>query len=135
MKMVVQASLDLDTDNDEMDDDWELANGLVVGVDDSANDDDGDKKSNGDEFLARTDPQDASSLLRVLEVVVDGVGGYDVRFSSVDGVSYQLQFSSDLQGWADLVGAEVTESGAETVISGVGLPDAGEGYLRVVVSP
>ena len=50
-----------DTDDDGMLDDWELANGLVVGIDDSLDDADDDDLPNGQEFARGTDPQDDDS--------------------------------------------------------------------------
>ena len=50
-----------DSDNDGMDDDWEDANGLNKLVDDAAGNLDGDFATNLEEYLANTDPQDASS--------------------------------------------------------------------------
>lgn len=50
--------IDPDTDDDGMPDAWELVNGLVVGIDDSQEDDDEDGRSNLEEYLAGTDPQE-----------------------------------------------------------------------------
>ena len=50
--------VDLDTDDDGMPDEWETANGLVVGIDDSLLDADTDDLPNLDEYLRGTDPQD-----------------------------------------------------------------------------
>jgi hypothetical protein len=49
---------DFDTDNDSMYDDWEVANGLNVGVDDGGLDPDGDNSLNVHEFANRTNPHD-----------------------------------------------------------------------------
>lgn len=51
----------VDTDGDHMDDNWETAHGLTVGVNDSAGDADGDGLSNLQEFLAGTNPQNADT--------------------------------------------------------------------------
>ncbi len=50
-------SISSDSDNDGMEDEWELANGLIVGEDDSGLDRDGDGLTNLQEFLASTNPQ------------------------------------------------------------------------------
>lgn len=54
-----------DTDNDGIEDVWEIANGLNVGIDDSAFDNDSnggpDGLTNLQEFLRGTDPQDADT--------------------------------------------------------------------------
>lgn len=52
---------DPDTDDDGMPDEWEVANGLVVGADDSLLDADSDGLSNGEEHLEGTDPQSGDS--------------------------------------------------------------------------
>ncbi|MEM0897570.1 MAG: PQQ-dependent sugar dehydrogenase, partial [Verrucomicrobiota bacterium] len=46
-----------DSDNDGMDDSWETQNGLVVGIDDSGLDPDGEGLSNVDEYRNQTNPQ------------------------------------------------------------------------------
>ena len=51
----------VDTDGDHMDDAWETAHGLSVGVNDSAGDSDGDSMTNLQEFLAGTNPQSADT--------------------------------------------------------------------------
>jgi hypothetical protein len=56
-------SVAADGDGDGMADDYELANGLVVGIDDSAGDADQDGFSNRDEFLLQTAANDAGDLL------------------------------------------------------------------------
>ena len=48
----------IDSDNDGMEDNWETANGLIVGVDDSALDPDSDTLTNLQEYNLGTDPQD-----------------------------------------------------------------------------
>ena len=47
---------------------WESATGLNPGSNDSAGDADGDQKSNLEEYIANTDPQDESSLF-VVEIL------------------------------------------------------------------
>ena len=47
-----------DNDNDDMPDAWEEANDLIVGINDSGLDPDGDNLSNLQEYLAGTDPQE-----------------------------------------------------------------------------
>jgi uncharacterized delta-60 repeat protein len=51
----------LDTDGDEMPDNWEIAHGLNPNLDDAALDPDIDGLSNLDEYLRSTDPQDSDS--------------------------------------------------------------------------
>jgi hypothetical protein len=51
----------IDTDNDGMDDNWELEHGLKVGINDAALDADSDGLTNLQEYLAGTDPQKADT--------------------------------------------------------------------------
>ena len=51
----------VDSDADGMDDSWETANGLVVGVDESAADPDGDGLTNVGEHAANTNPNSADT--------------------------------------------------------------------------
>lgn len=51
----------VDVDGDHMDDNWETSHGLTVGVNDSADDADGDGLSNLQEFFANTNPQVADT--------------------------------------------------------------------------
>ena len=53
----------VDSDGDGMGDDWEIANGLFVGLDDAAANPDGDAFLNGEEFVADTQPTNALSQL------------------------------------------------------------------------
>jgi hypothetical protein len=57
----VEASTLVDTDGDLMDDNWEVLNGMTVGVNDAALDADSDGLSNLLEFYNGTNPQDSDS--------------------------------------------------------------------------
>ncbi len=129
----VQPALDPDTERDGMDDDWELANGLVVGTDDAADDGDLDGEDNLSEFIAGTNPRDPSSLLKLLAVTAVEPGQFDVRFTSVAGRIYQLQFSPNLIDWANLLGSSLAASGPESTLRSTTAPPGFEGFFRVVV--
>ena len=120
-----------DSDDDGMDDSWEEANGLTVGVDDSAGDDDGDRRTNLDEFIALTDPQDPQSLLKIVSISqVDGE--VTVSFTSTPGKGYQLQYSTDLAMFEDVDGAQLIATGAQSSFT-VTPPSPVRGHYRILV--
>jgi hypothetical protein len=61
---------------------------------------DGDGKSNGDEWIARTNPADPASYLRITSVVRNG-NALKLTFPSVAGVVYGIDYSVNLTGWTD----------------------------------
>jgi hypothetical protein len=67
-------------------------------------DSDGDGASNLDEFLAGTDPTQASSVLKV--ALRPTTGGWLVRWDTVAGYIYQLQSSGDLKQWTNVGSAQ-----------------------------
>ncbi|HRZ39147.1 MAG TPA: hypothetical protein P5534_22600, partial [Candidatus Paceibacterota bacterium] len=85
-----------DSDGDGMPDDWELANGLTVGVNDADGDLDGDGLSNIDEFEANTKANQG-------DTDADGLSdGHEVKTS----LTNPLEADTDGDGLSD--GAEVT---------------------------
>lgn len=63
---------------------------------------DGDGRSNGDEWEARTEPANSSSFFRITQID-HGAGSYSVTFPSVQGRAYRLQVSPDLAvPWSNL---------------------------------
>lgn len=123
----------IDSDNDGMDDSWEMANGLEVGIDDSGLDQDGDGRSSLEEFLALTDPQDPTSILKILTISRAADGNVSVQFSSTPGKAYQLQHSPDFAtDFADVPGATLTATAAESSLAAM-QQGLSRGYLRVVV--
>ncbi|MFT5106340.1 MAG: hypothetical protein ACI9UA_001963, partial [Pseudoalteromonas tetraodonis] len=123
----------VDSDNDGIDDNWETANGLVVGSDDSLLDPDGDGRSNLEEFLALTNPQDPASLLKIIAVSQAPNADLTVSFASTVGKTYQLQHSTDLSGFTD-IGAPLTATGLESTLNAPSLSTL-KGFLRVRVLP
>ncbi|MGI9239563.1 MAG: hypothetical protein ACR2RV_02110, partial [Verrucomicrobiales bacterium] len=122
-----------DTDDDGMDDEWETENGLVVGTDDSALDNDGDGASSLEEFLASTDPGDPSSILKIASISSDGGDGFNIQFSSIVGKTYQLQFSPDLRSsFEDLPDASLVAT-EELSTFNTTLQNPSGGHLRVRV--
>ena len=130
-----------DLDQDGIPDDYEASNGLNPNdASDRDLDLDGDGQSNYQEFLAGTAANDASSLLAFTSYQRTGdiVNG---TWSSIPGLTYQVQFSTDLQNWADLPGI-ITGADApatETATGDLDLAELGtplEAYFRIrVVQP
>lgn len=103
-----------DLDGDGMADSWELQY-FNTRSRDGSGDFDGDGASDLGEFLAGTLPDNpASALLLLREVTAAGVAT-TVRWQSVAGRTYRVQFKNSLNeaAWQDLSG-DVTASGAIT---------------------
>lgn len=61
----------VDTDGDGMDDNWETAHGLVVGVNDAEGNPDNDELPNGKEFIVDSDPQASNAWFKT-DIWVEG---------------------------------------------------------------
>lgn len=103
-----------DTDGDGAPDIWELFHGLnPTDPADAASDSDGDGRTALDEFGARTDPDDAQSVLRIEQFgFASFFWGFpapavELRWTRVPGVSYQVETSTDLQTWRKAAGSIV----------------------------
>ncbi len=90
-----------DSDNDGMDDDWEVAHFGNLSRD-GAGDQDADGQTDLQEFLAGTDPANSGSILRVLTITPMGGGSTTVVWSAVVGRDYIVQFKDSLDaGWTN----------------------------------
>jgi len=84
-----------DTDGDGIPDVYESANGMNPNDPADANiDSDGDTMKNKAEYIAGTDPRDASSYLKVDHIAT--IGSAIVYFNAVSNRSYTVQYSDSL---------------------------------------
>jgi hypothetical protein len=85
-----------DADGDLIADDWEEQN-FVGGACDPNSDEDGDGMTNRQEFLAGTNPNDASSALAISVIQKNGAeGGILLAWDSVPGRKYQVLYCDSL---------------------------------------
>jgi hypothetical protein len=82
-----------DADSDGIADAWESGHGFAVGDALPNADEDGDGLSNLFEYLANTDPFDARSALQPPEVELMPGGVFRLKWKSIGGVRYRVQFS------------------------------------------
>ncbi len=94
---------DNDDDNDEIDDEYELRYGLHPLFDDGDYDDDGDDKTNKEEWLAGTAADDPNSKFRIHSIAFDREGHCTVKVPTIGGRHYKLRGSFDLAAgrWID----------------------------------
>jgi hypothetical protein len=84
-----------------LNDEWELANGFVVGVNESMVDTDGDGHSNLLEYRAGTNPHSPADYLRFESVSTAG-SIVTLKFNARANHSYILQRSDNLKTWTDI---------------------------------
>jgi len=81
-----------DADGDGLPDDWETAHGLrATDPTDAALDSDGDGATNLEEYLAGTDPNDPSSILRINRYACDQTNGWRLEFVASSNHTYTVQ--------------------------------------------
>ena len=82
-------------------DDWQLAHFGRIGIDPNA-DPDHDGMSNYAEFWAGTDPLDANSVLQIESPIQLSSGLPEIRWRTVVGKTYIVQYSTDFISWSAL---------------------------------
>jgi hypothetical protein len=88
-------------------------------------DSDGDGVSNRDEFLAGTNPVDASSVLR--QHLTPTSQGLFLSWNTVPGLMYQVQSSTNLTTWVDVGSLRFAAGSMDSVYVGGNSPT----YYRV----
>jgi hypothetical protein len=133
---IVQVALrPQDSDGDGLPDDWErqhLLNELSATGDDGANGDpDQDHFTNLEEFLAGSDPKDANSLLRIVNLAP---GGRQITWTSVPGKAYQVFASTNAESPFVVLKTNVPATGATTSFFDPA-PLGSRKFYRVNVTP
>ena len=107
-----------DTNANGLPDGWEAA----YGVSDPNGDDDGDGRSNLEEYYANTNPTNAASRLQVTSAVSQPNGFFDLTWDAVGGTRYRVQYGSVLSGSGDSFTDLVRELTNELDASSYGMP-------------
>jgi hypothetical protein len=127
---------EIDTDNDGMDDNWELDNFMTQDRDGSK-DFDLDSLSDKFEYVTGTDPKDSrSAFLFTVEPDSTSSGNYVFSFRTLEAIDYVIQVSLKLDSWADV--ATVVGNGRDQDISVSGLngyPGESKIFLRILAKP
>jgi hypothetical protein len=123
---------DLDLDSNGLGDVWEAKFGPTVFI--PANDDDGDGRTNLEEFEAGTDPTRAEDIFTIREIQATG-GDLLLKWSSQTGKRYQLQ-STENPGqpgaWDNIPGQHSGNDGDLTVT--LPRPTSGTAFFRVIAA-
>ena len=120
-----------DLDSDLVDDRWENQNGLdPTDPTDALIDQDGDGASNIFEFLSGTDPNDRTSVLRIVDFVIESSESFMVRWQSVPGATYAIDSAPELQKWSERGTLIATETQSQFSAQ---LPNPLAAYVRIRV--
>ncbi len=128
-----------DANSNGLPDAYETANKIK----DADADQDGDGQSNLSEYIANTNPNDAESLLQILDAKRQLDGTFGVTWSSVGGTRYRIQYSDSLTGeFRDIEREEAVERDASSfgaaatqTFSDAFAPTNSVRYYRIKVVP
>jgi len=127
-----QVSEHEDSDGDGLPDAWEIAHGTNWKIPDANADPDHDGLSNGQEFLAGTDPLDSASCLKV-DAFITSPGTVTLQFLAIANRTYSVLYQDSLGApdWfpLSLVEAHSTNR-VGTVVDSTGIP--GSRFYRLV---
>ncbi len=123
----------IDVNSNGVDDIFEAQYPAISGSS-SSDDTDGDGLSNAAEALALTDPTDPTDCFKCLPLA-ETANAFVIKWPSKEGLSYQVQHSSDGQVW-NLVGAQINGTGAvlSSTISKSSLPASAGNFFSVKVA-
>ena len=124
-----------DTDGDGLPDAWETAHLLSpTNAADAALDADGDGMTNWEEYIAGTDPRDATSCLKV-NGVMPGAGLITVEFLAVSNRTYAVEFTDGLEppAWQHL--ADVSARATNRMERVPDLAPAAQRFYRLTIPP
>jgi hypothetical protein len=103
-----------DADFDGLPDDWQQRYwGVASERPGPAVDSDGDGATNLQEFLAGTDPTDASSVLRTR--VISSSQGWRLEWNTQPGFIYQVQGSTDINTWNNVGTPRFAAGGTDSI--------------------
>jgi YD repeat-containing protein len=124
----------LDQDADGLPDTWEIANFGSTQVVATA-DPDADGMTNLQEFIAKTDPNNSGSALRIQSLSLNGTG-ISVTWKSTSGVRYRILFRENLttSPWIELTSG-LTAASDETTYQNPNPMLQPSGFFRVEVIP
>lgn len=126
------ARADLDLDSNDLGDVWEAKYHPTV-LDPDA-DDDGDGRTNREEFEAGTDPFNAEDVFAIRELKMAG-GEVELKWPSQSGKRYQLQMTETpgvALSWQNIPGQHAGNDGDLTATAA--RPTSGKAFFRVIVA-
>jgi len=122
-----------DADNDGMDDNWELANGLSPSnPDDGIQDADGDGQSNAAEYTAGTDPQNPGSRLAAAITKTAVPGQYAITFTANAGHTYTVRYKTDLSSSTWIKLQDIAAPSSPTVTTVHDTPGSARRFYQVI---